>query len=249
MAQDGGWFKSRVGEAIAIVLSILVAFGIDAGWDEWRERREEADLLVALRAEYETNLALVQEVIGGHESHISDVEITSGLAPADYDTMSVNTASRLVLSLGNPWTFDPALGTTETLISSGRIGLIRDRELAEMLITFVNYLEDAEEDADYVRSGAVYLWQREYGLGGPWFNREVETSMQGPLRRLDFIPSATPDDLRRLWADPQVRGGALMNQINTAYYLTELLRMRDEIEAILERLPVREGDAGRDPER
>jgi len=248
MAQDGGWFKSRLAEAVAIVLSILVAFGIDAGWDEWQERDDEAELLVALRAEYETNLELVQEVIDGHASHIADVSIAAGLAPADYDTISANTASRLVLSLANPWTFDPALGTTETLISSGRIAVIRDRELTEMLTTFVNFVEDAEEDADYVRSGAVYVWQREYRLGGPWFNHDVETSMQGPLRRLDFIPSATPDDLRRLWADSVVRGGALMNQINTAYYLVELVRIRGQIEAILDRLPDSEGDAERDSE-
>ena len=49
MAQDGGWFKSRMGEAIAIVVSILVAFAIDAGWDEWQDRQDEAALLVELR--------------------------------------------------------------------------------------------------------------------------------------------------------------------------------------------------------
>ena len=63
MAQDGGWFKSRLGEAIAIVLSILAAFAIDAGWDEWQDRGEERELLVDLRTEYEANLALVQQVV------------------------------------------------------------------------------------------------------------------------------------------------------------------------------------------
>jgi hypothetical protein len=237
MTQDGGWFKSRLGEAIAIVLSILVAFAIDAGWDEWQDRQDEAELLADLRAEYETNLELVQEVIDGHAGFIADVEITSNLAQADYDTMSVNTAARLVLSLANPWTFDPALGSTETLISSGRIGLIRDRELAEMLTTFINYVEDAEEDADYIRSGAQFVWREQARLGGPWFNGEVESSSQGPLSGLDFIPSATASDLRRLWADPLVRGGSLTNQINAAYYLVELERIRDQVESILDRLP------------
>ena len=151
--------------------------------------------------------------------------------------MSIDTASRLVLSLANPWTFDPALGTTETLISSGRIVLIRDRELTEMLTTFVNYVEDAEEDANYVRSGAEFVWREEARLGGPWFNGNVEASAQGPLSGIDFIPSATPADLRRLWADPLVRGGALQNQINASYYLVELERIRDQVEAILNRLP------------
>lgn len=238
MANDGGWFKSRFGEAVAIILSILIAFAIDAGWDTWQERKEEGELLVALRAEYEDNLEAVQLTIDGHRGHISDVQAVSELQLADWDTLSLNRVSQMVLSLANPWTFDPSLGTTETLISSGRIGLLRDRELASMLTTFVNLTEDAQEDAAYVRSGAEFVWQEEYRLGGPWFNGEIERSTQGELEGLDFIEPATADDLRRLWADPVIRGGALMNQVNASYYIVELQQMRDHIEAILDRLPL-----------
>ena len=236
MAADGGWFRTRLGEAVAIILSILIAFGIDAGWDEWRERQEEADLLTALRSEYESNLSLVQEVIDLHAGHMEDLEIVSGLTPADYDTMSVNTASRLVLALGNPWTFNPELGTTETLFSSGRIALVRDRELGEMLTTFKNFVDDAEEDADFVRDGSEYVWRQQYRHGGPWFNADVERSSKGTLSRLRSLPAAGPEELRRLWADSLVRGGGRMNQINVAYYLVELERIRDQIELILDRL-------------
>jgi hypothetical protein len=237
MAADGGWFRTRLGEAVAIILSILIAFGIDAGWDEWQERQDEAELLTALRYEYESNLVLVQEVIDLHTGHMEDVENVTGLTPADYDTMSVNTASRLVLSLANPWTFNPELGTTETLFSSGRIALVRDRELGEMLTTFVNFVEDAQEDADFVRDGSEYVWRQQYRHGGPWFNAEVERSSKGSLSRLRSIPAAGPEELRRLWADSLVRGGGRMNQINIAYYLIELERIRDQIELILDRLP------------
>ena len=47
MAFDGGWFKTRLGEGVAIVLSILLAFGIDAAWDEAKERSEEREVLEA----------------------------------------------------------------------------------------------------------------------------------------------------------------------------------------------------------
>ena len=237
MAADGGWFRTRLGEAVAIILSILIAFGIDAGWDEWQERQEESDILTALRSEYESNLVLVQEVIDLHAGHMEDLEIVSGLTPADYDTMSVNTASRLVLALANPWTFNPELGTTETLFGSGRIALVRDSELGEMLTTFVNFVEDAEEDADFIRDGSEYVWRQQYRHGGPWFNAEVERSSKGTLSRLQSIPAAGPEDLRRLWADSLVRGGGRMNQINVAYYLIELERIRGQIELILDRLP------------
>lgn len=237
MPPPDGAFRSRLGEAVAIVVSILVAFAIDAGWDTWQERRDEADLLVALQVEFEDNLGLVDEVIEYHSRSIADVATISRLTDADYDTMSVDHASRLVLAMGNPWTFDATLGTTETLIASGGIGLIRDRGLAEMLTEFVNFVDDAQEDADFIRHGAEFLWQQEYRLGGPWFNADVETTSKGELGGLGFIEAAGPDDLRRLWADPLVRGGAKMNQINAAYYVVELRRMREQIEAILARLP------------
>lgn len=236
MAGDGGWFRTRLGEAVAIVLSILVAFGIDAGWDEWQDRQEEVELLAALRSEFEVNRGLVREVIDVHERSMADIELAARLGPADYDTMSVETASRIVLAFANPWTFDPALGTTETLIGSGRIGLIRNREIAEMLTTFVNFVEDAEEDADFIRGGSEYVWQQQYRLGGPWFNGEVERTSKGTLNSLTSIPAARPEDLQRLWADPLVRGGARMNQINTNYYVVELRRTLDQVEAILDLL-------------
>lgn len=91
------------------------------------------------------------------------------------------------------------------------------------------------------------MWRQEFRLGGPWFNGEVESSSQGPLSGLDFIPSATPDELRRLWADSVVRGGALRNQINAAYYVVELVRIRNQIETILDRLPAGTDAATRGP--
>jgi hypothetical protein len=40
-------------ESIAIVLSILLAFAIDAGWDERQDRRAEEEILRALSVEFE----------------------------------------------------------------------------------------------------------------------------------------------------------------------------------------------------
>lgn len=205
-------------------------------WDEWQDRQEERTLLSALRVEFEANRALVQEAIDVHEASMADVDLVATFGPTDYDTMSVAMASRIVLSFANPWTFDPPLATTETLIGSGRIRLIRDRRIAEMITIFVNLVEDAEEDADYIRDGSEYVWRQQYRHGGPWFNGEVERTSKGTLNPLSSIPAAAPDDLRRIWADPLVRGGARMNQLNANYYVVELGRIRDQVDAILDRL-------------
>ena len=50
-SQDIPWKRLSV-EAAAIVVSILLAFAIDAWWEERLERKEEAEQLVRLHAEF-----------------------------------------------------------------------------------------------------------------------------------------------------------------------------------------------------
>ncbi len=59
-AQEIPWKRISV-EAIAIVASILFAFGIDAWWGERLERSEEQVLLTRLSAEFSTNLERIDQ--------------------------------------------------------------------------------------------------------------------------------------------------------------------------------------------
>ena len=51
--RSGGRWSRALLESVAIVLSILLAFAIDAGWDEGQDRRAEKEILQALSAEFE----------------------------------------------------------------------------------------------------------------------------------------------------------------------------------------------------
>ncbi|MDA0707065.1 MAG: hypothetical protein O2805_10720 [Proteobacteria bacterium] len=53
-------------ESVAIVASILLAFAIDAWWDERQERIAEAEIVLGLKLEFEENRRLMQE---GFEYH------------------------------------------------------------------------------------------------------------------------------------------------------------------------------------
>jgi hypothetical protein len=49
-------FHSKyVPEGILIIVSILIAFAIDAWWEERQQRAEEARILEALRGEFQEN--------------------------------------------------------------------------------------------------------------------------------------------------------------------------------------------------
>ena len=48
-------------EGTAIVVSILLAFSIEAWWTDRQEQAEQERILLALKKEFETNLATIEE--------------------------------------------------------------------------------------------------------------------------------------------------------------------------------------------
>ena len=223
-------------EGAVIVVSILLAFGIDAMWAERQLRIEEQQAITALRADFETNLESVDKIIAAHLEFQQQVATMVRLSPEEIRALPQDSISEMMLALANPWTFDPVTGTTDALLSSGKLGILRDRELRQSIIAFLGMLSDAEEDVEYVTQGAVDFWRLEYRHGGPWTDPQTEIGYHGPVGGLSFIPTATAEDLLSVRADPELMGSVRRFHINVGYYLSELNHIRDEIQAILELL-------------
>lgn len=222
-------------EGGVIVVSILLAFAIDALWDERQTRAEEREILAALRSEYETNVDLVDRVMAAHRRDRADVEKLVGMTEADILVQSQETVSRLMLALCNPWSFDPVLGTTDALIGAGKLEVLRDRELREALTTFKNLTADASEDVGYLGSIAEVLWLEQVALGGPWTDPGAEASTRGePLAGPDFIPRPTAADLVRVRSDQRYMGLVGRCLLNAGRYVGELENMRTHAARVLD---------------
>lgn len=223
-------------EGVVIVISILLAFGIDAMWEERQLRLEEQDALAALRADFNANLEHVDLIIGAHQLFLERITTVMRLSPEEIRALPQKTISEYMLATANPWTFDPITGTTDALLSSGKLGILRDQELRESLITFRGMLADVAEDMSYVTRGAEDYWKYEYRHGGPWTDPETEIGYSGDIGGLDFIPRATAEDLLKVRADPELMGRSKRFHINVGYYLTELEKIRNQIVLILDLL-------------
>ncbi len=131
MKQDIPWNRLVI-EAFVIVGSILLAFGIDAWWDERQERAEEGIALKALLEEFETNLPYFRLT---HEFHVQAAEDTSDLLDlllaAPLDSLVKALDSQLA-SLIATITRETATGTVNTLLASGKIDLIQNQELQQL---------------------------------------------------------------------------------------------------------------------
>lgn len=234
------YWRRHVWEGVAIVTSILLAFAIEAAWDESKERAEETKVLVALRSDFEESLRAVDVTLEYYREDRAAVAHAMAATREEIFAMTPTEASAVVLGFANPVTFDPEMATIKAMVSTGSIGLLRDSELRRQVSQFESWMEDVQEDVMYVQDFSKLIWQREAKLGGPWFNPEVETGQLGRMGELPFIPAATAVDLQRLLDDQELVGLARQNQINAAYYVTELEIIREIIVSILDILPAPE---------
>lgn len=244
MRGDMGRFRIRFGEVATIVGSILVAFALDAGWDGMQDRREEAKALQALADEYETNLEELDRTVARHRRLRAVTEWGLNATEEEIAGLSPREVGEVLYSLGLPYTFDPNLGTTEALRSSGRLSLLRDDALPRLLMEFATRDGDTQEDRNYIGGLAMRIWEEEVRLGGPWMAPEamgITTPGVSGMR-----DARVPDlgDLRRVRADALLPSLLRRYHLNVGIYLSELAAQREVLERIRDRLPSPSPDAG-----
>jgi len=120
-------------EGIAIVVSILLAFGIQAWWEGVQGRNDEAEILIGLRNEFreiEQSLALYQEFYDFSGRDIETLLALEGQAPRPIPLALADSA---FWSLIFPPTFEPGQATLDGLITSGRLERLESQPLRDAL--------------------------------------------------------------------------------------------------------------------
>jgi hypothetical protein len=163
--------RSKIGPALRevaiLVAGILIAFGLDAWWDNSLERSEVEAELAGVLAELSLNEDLVEQYLRWHDrSRAATDELLRLLR--EEGSGSVAVPDSIVWGVGFTPTFDPRKGAMDALLSSGRLALIGDPELRSAIAGFGGQLSDARDEEirarEYVdlqlgtvlhRSGAV----------------------------------------------------------------------------------------------
>jgi len=143
----------RIGaESVAIVVSILLAFAIDAWWDGVLDRRAERELLSALAGEFE---ATQVELKRGHE--IVAARSVAAFRLAAFDDQSITQVdleelTQLYHQATRPDYIDPPTGVLTSAIASGKLSLIRDSELSALLSGWTSRLVDIRNTETDIRN-------------------------------------------------------------------------------------------------
>lgn len=221
-------------EGAVIVLSILLAFAIDAAWAERQLRVEEREALAALEAEFIANLAQVDTVIGMHTGWLESTRMLVELPAEDIAALPQEIVSEIVLGAANPTTFDPVTGTTTSLMAAGKLGVLRDARLRDALSTFGNFVEDLTYDAELLFALAPAVWEGMVPHGGPWSDPSGEVGTAGTVEGLSFLEEATTQDLLSIRTDQELMGRIKYFHWNAGYYLVELRRIKTQISEVLQ---------------
>lgn len=145
-------------EGTAILVSILLAFGIQAWWEERQERAREADLLLRLHAEFLSNLERIDErtfysrVLFNGEQLFTQIEEARKLGR---ETISASGLSLRWFTYAP--TFEADTPILDGLIKGGQLYLIEDRNVQSVLATWERELRDYTAFASRARQYADQL--------------------------------------------------------------------------------------------
>ena len=197
------WKRLTV-EGAAIVGSILLAFTIDAWWDERQTRYEEQQILQGLKEEFISIHEVLTRHMAGHLQGLQSLEnilLTFENGPSD-DAGSIVDAA--LLEMVSPATTDLGNGTLDALLSSGRIEILMNRTLRARLAAWAGVIgevwDDQEAHAKMVYEIYVpYFVSEHIPVGATmrqWYN-------DWPIPAKSI--SEDPDAIKQLLEDPKFR--------------------------------------------
>lgn len=219
MARDR--LRESLREGAVVVISILVAFGLDAWWDHRGDLREEDEIIAALEAEFTSNRARliddIEEVRGYTDAaqRLLDAAESDVTVAGDADSLGADLWRSL-----NWRTANVSTAALDAVVSSGRLDLIRDGELRTALAGWKAQVEDMAEEE-------MFEW------------REIIERYRPYLGRIVAIPSLEGDSLRPVAPPAAASLTRLLSDLEFQSHLSmrldvSLVALRDKEKTLIE---------------
>ena len=127
-----------------VVVSILIAFGLDAFWEEWKERGDLHDDLANISLELEENRSRVEYHLDLAQRMVNAFDVL--LEAIDSDQGSATVADTTFWLTAITPSLDASLGAIDALVASGRMAVVENPELSRRLAGLRDRVEDAVEE-------------------------------------------------------------------------------------------------------
>ena len=144
-AQKIQWRRIGV-ESAAIVASILLAFAIDAWWDERQERLAETEIILGLEQEFLDGKVLLEQKMNEYEKMLLGVQellVAWNDKVWSSEEMSIDIAFQTLIA---PTTIDFGSGVLDAVVNAGRLEIISNRTLRADLAGWKAVLGEVIDD-------------------------------------------------------------------------------------------------------
>ena len=138
-------WKRFLVEGGVILVSILVAFSIDAWWDSRIEQQREREQLISMLAEFRADLNGLDSVLSSIQGHAQIIDTQIALLSAAGDE-PIRVPGPFLGSAITWRTLDVSTSALNALMASGDLNLLRNTELRASLAGFPAFLSDVRED-------------------------------------------------------------------------------------------------------
>jgi hypothetical protein len=229
------WRRMMI-ESVAIILSILLAFAIDAGWDEYKESTREKAFLVSLLSDFKETNSRIDESTAVHLKYINSGRQLLSFYSNDASIIDSEALEKMLCDIFFDFTtlYLPS-GTRDALFASGDIQIISNFKLRSMLAAWPTIVADALEDDSLIAYDVMNNM-------APYLRSKVRTRnvmrFSGSNIAAEYISPIEAVNYDVLWSDPTFDNLVTFRIINESYSLFEndnLKKAANEIIQLIEK--------------
>ena len=219
--------KSYLYEALVIVGSILIAFGLDAAWANHQDSKAEQRMLAELQGELQSAKARILSSIGELENVLAASGELATFLGNNAPPLTSAAAEDLLGRITDMNTLEVPTSALDSVIASGQARLISNKALLRALAEWPAFILDVRENHDWHR-----VETDEYLI--PYLAQFVSvrtalfrgTQWAPPPGNFDY-------DVTTLQRDPVFEGRLAMRMSRQSATLRESVVLLDETEKLL----------------
>ena len=214
-----------IGEGAVIVLSILLAFWIDAWSDSRQAKAEELEILASVDYEADRNAASLDSILAWHTRDLERIDLFFRSSPEALLALPTDSVQPWLYSIVVPLTFDAELAAATVLLDSPRLASERGREVRRRVADWVRSLEDAAEEKAAVRSLA-------YEVSGLMARASAPAAVAGLDLVFNVAARRGPAILSQLRADDEFVAAVMNKAQLQTIYLDELTSAAEILDSL-----------------
>jgi hypothetical protein len=142
-------WKRISAEGATIVISIILAFSIDAWWDERQERRDEIEILERLQMELSVNIERIDRVTVNRTRKLEyAIELFALIEEAQAQgDETIDVPTMMLMHLADSSTFEADIPVLQGIIRSARLEIIENKDILTAIARWESGLRNYTEVA------------------------------------------------------------------------------------------------------